>query len=193
MQFNLEIKFRPGRLGKKPDALTRRWDIYEDANPTLQSNHRSLFNHSQLENGLTNPNHLLPHLWTATVVDPVALLADIREALAQDPESRKYTNTSDNSCWALQPGGFLYFEGQKYVPDLNQLRLRVLKMKHDHILAEHPGQSKTYQLVRRDFNWPKLREFITDYVSSCSVCSRNKAKHHKPYGLLKQLPVPPQP
>ena len=26
-QFNLSIKFRPGRLGKKPDALTRRWVV----------------------------------------------------------------------------------------------------------------------------------------------------------------------
>jgi RNase H-like domain found in reverse transcriptase len=27
-QFNLVIRFRPGCLGAKPDALTRRWDIY---------------------------------------------------------------------------------------------------------------------------------------------------------------------
>ena len=185
MQFNLEIKFWPGGLGEKPDVVTHCWDIYEDTNPTLQSNHQPLFNHSQLKNDLTSPNHLLPHLWTATVVDPVVLLADIREALNQDPESMKHTNTSNNPHWTLQPDGFLYFKGQKYISDLNQLRLQVLKMKHDHILAGHPGQSKTYQLVCHDFNWPKLREFVTDYVSSCSVCSWNKAKYHKSYGLLK--------
>ena len=27
-QFNLVIRFRPGRLGTKPDALTRQWDVY---------------------------------------------------------------------------------------------------------------------------------------------------------------------
>ena len=27
-QFNLIIRFRPGKLGAKPDALTRRWDVY---------------------------------------------------------------------------------------------------------------------------------------------------------------------
>jgi len=27
-QFNLVIRFRPRRLGTKPDALTRRWNIY---------------------------------------------------------------------------------------------------------------------------------------------------------------------
>src|SRR5260370_21077690 len=26
--FNTRIRFQPGRLGVKPDALTRRWDIY---------------------------------------------------------------------------------------------------------------------------------------------------------------------
>ena len=27
-QFNLVIRFRPGKLSAKPNALTRRWDIY---------------------------------------------------------------------------------------------------------------------------------------------------------------------
>ena len=31
---------------------------------------------------------------------------------------------------------------------------------------------------------------VTDYCRSCTTCSWNKAKHHKPYGLLQQLPVP---
>jgi len=35
-QFNLSIKFWPGRLGKKLDVLTRRWDVYGD-NPLKKS------------------------------------------------------------------------------------------------------------------------------------------------------------
>ena len=27
-QFNLTIRFRPGKLGTKPDSLTRHWDVY---------------------------------------------------------------------------------------------------------------------------------------------------------------------
>src|SRR5258708_33676497 len=29
-QFNMKVRFRPGRLGSKPDALTHRWDIYTE-------------------------------------------------------------------------------------------------------------------------------------------------------------------
>jgi len=33
-QFHLVIRFRPGHLGTKPDALTRRWDIYSKGGNT---------------------------------------------------------------------------------------------------------------------------------------------------------------
>ncbi|MBW0474130.1 hypothetical protein O181_013845 [Austropuccinia psidii MF-1] len=35
-----------------------------------------------------------------------------------------------------------------------------------------------------------MTQFITDYVSSCQWCSRNKNIHHKKFGLLKPLPIP---
>jgi len=34
---------------------------------------------------------------------------------------------------------------------------------------------------------------MSDYIRSYNVCGRNKARHHKLYGLLKQLPIPPRP
>jgi len=41
----------------------------------------------------------------------------------------------------------LYYEEQFFVSDTGNLWLQVLKTKHDHMLAGHPRQSKTYQLV----------------------------------------------
>ena len=189
-QFNLKIKFWPRRLGKKPDTLTHHWDVYEDMDPTSQSNYRPLFSHTQLGNYSAKPNQPTPHLLIATVIDLVGLLVDIKEVLSQDPKSMVYANIDSNPCWSLQPDGFLYYKGQKYVPNYDHLWLWVLKAKHDHILVGHPGQNKTYQLIHCDFNWSELWEFVNNYVSSCSVCFQNKVKHHKPYGLLKQLPIP---
>src|SRR5258705_10954803 len=34
---------------------------------------------------------------------------------------------------------------------------------------------------------------VKDYMKSCTSCTCTKAMHHKPYGLLKQLPIPSQP
>ena len=31
---------------------------------------------------------------------------------------------------------------------------------------------------------------VADYICSCTSCTRAKPKHHKPYGMLQQLPIP---
>ncbi|MBW0586866.1 hypothetical protein O181_126581, partial [Austropuccinia psidii MF-1] len=56
--------------------------------------------------------------------------------------------------------------------------------------AGHPGREKTLKLVKRDFHWSGMTQFIKDYVSSCQKCSRNQNIHHKKFGLLKPLPIP---
>src|SRR5258708_28366895 len=47
-QFNLKICFQPGRLGTKPDALTRRPDIYSE-DSTVDCNRRPVLTLEQLE------------------------------------------------------------------------------------------------------------------------------------------------
>src|SRR5258707_5568339 len=34
---------------------------------------------------------------------------------------------------------------------------------------------------------------VGDYIRLCTSCARTKAMRHKPYSLLKQLPIPSQP
>ncbi|MBW0471453.1 hypothetical protein O181_011168 [Austropuccinia psidii MF-1] len=38
-----------------------------------------------------------------------------------------------------------------------------------------------------------MNQIIKDYVSSCQQCSRNKNIHHRKFGLLKPLQIPPGP
>src|SRR6266436_1521450 len=34
---------------------------------------------------------------------------------------------------------------------------------------------------------------VKDYVASCATCTHAKSARHKPYGKLKQLPIPSRP
>jgi len=130
------------------------------------------------------------------VTDYPSLISDIKEAQELD-QSHTYprTNgeTTEDPRWTRGEDSTLYYEEQLFVPDTGNLWLQVLKTKHDHVLAGHPGQAKTHQLVCQEFNWPNLQESVSDYVQSCTICGRNKVRHHKPYGLLKQLPILPRP
>ena len=49
------------------------------------------------------------------------------------------------------------------------------------------------EAVRRQYTWPNVRTFVRDYVNECRICGRNKSRRHRPYGLLKPLPVPVRP
>ena len=68
-------------------------------------------------------------------------------------------------------------------------RLRVIQYNHDHILSGHFGQNKTIELIHRKYVWPNLWTMVKHFCNSCTTCKCSKAPHHKPYGLLKQLPV----
>ena len=108
-------------------------------------------------------------------------------ALRRDPRLRQENAVK----WS--PNGLLIIEGRIYAPDYKDVRLRILKARHDSILAGHPGISKTTELVQRDYIWFGINAFVSDYVRSCDVCSRNKTNRSRPYGHLHSLPVPKLP
>ena len=92
-----------------------------------------------------------------------------------------------------QNSGLLLFKERIVVPADDSIKLNILQHQHDSPLAGHPGQEKTISLVRRDFHWPNMVNFIRDYVSSCYQCAKNKSKHHKKHGFLRPLPIPDGP
>src|SRR5882724_3705232 len=68
-----------------------------------------------------------------------------------------------------------------YFPDNQEVRLDILHSHHDHHLAGHPGITKTIKNIHCQFYWPQMLAFVTNYIHLCSVCSRSKSLHHKPF------------
>jgi hypothetical protein len=194
-QFNMTIRFRPGKLGAKPDALTRHWDVYRKggnsdfalANP---SNLRPIFTQEQLSASLRGTALATPIIRNAIIMDIQQLHNDIHSSLTLDPLSLTHLPTPTAPNWTLDDSGLLRHHDRIYIPDANDLRLRVLQYKHDHILSGHAGQNKTLTVIRREYVWPNLRTFVQEFCNSCTTCKRSKAPRHRPYRLLKQLPVP---
>src|SRR5271156_3916641 len=120
-------------------------------------------------------------------MDQDQLHKDILAALPTDPLYVSHS-TSPKPHYSVTSDGFLRHNKLIYVPDFSDLRLRILHNKHDHVLSGHPGQNKITSLIQRDYTWPGLRD-----IKSCTTCMRAKPQCHKPYGLLKQLPVPQRP
>lgn len=203
--FNMVVRFRPGRLGAKPDAMTRHLGVYpkegdSDYAAVNPHNFRPVFSQTQLSASLRATYLAYPVLRASQLVDESTLYSDILAHISapqlHNPElSAAFRLSSDptSSRWTLDESGLLRLHDRVYVPDADDFRLRVLRLKHDHLLAGHQGQNRTAALILREFSWPGLRLFVRDYVRSCTTCKRNKSPRHLPYGTLKQLPIPDRP
>jgi len=130
-QFNLVICFCPGKLGAKPDTLTRQWDIYPkegDSGYTWVNpqNLRPVFTQEQLSNSLRATYLEFLVLHAVAIMDMETLHSDILSALPSDPIAQVHLADPPDSRWATNKAGFLRLDGRIYVPDLDDLHLWVL-------------------------------------------------------------------
>ena len=72
---------------------------------------------------------------------------NIHTNLHLDPISAAHLPTPTTPNWTVDESGLLRQYDRIYVPDIADLRLKVLQYKHDHILSGHYGQNKMLQLI----------------------------------------------
>jgi Integrase zinc binding domain len=70
--------------------------------------------------------------------------------------------------------GYLWNDTTLVVPNPEEVQKGLLETYHNGAMAGHLGQAKTYLAIRRDYWWPKMKEFVTQYVQGCAVCQANR-------------------
>ena len=69
------------------------------------------------------------------------------------------------------------------------LRRRLLELAHHAPITAHPGRSKMYQTLRRDFYWPSMSVDIHNVVEDCDTCARNRSKDQRNVYPMKLFPA----
>ena len=64
------------------------------------------------------------------------------------------------------------------------LRELVLSEAHRSRLSVHPGSTKMYNDLKRQYWWCGMKRDVAQFVSKCMVCQQLKAEHQKPGGTL---------
>src|SRR5258707_2178675 len=195
-QFNLQIRFRPGRLGTKPDALTCRSDIHPGSGlDTTPTNVRPLFTPQQLETPTSRTSALdHPPGGLSETLDQFQIWTEVTQHLSSDTFAltfkRRLRDQHSLPGWEWKEE-CLWYEGCIYVPE--PLRLQLIHNHHDHPMAGHFGHRKTIELIRRSCHWPGLTQMVKKYIRSCTVCARSKSNRHKLTSFINQLTFLPRP
>ena len=168
-EYDFRLVYLPGPQNTLADALSRRSDFApQEGDDDPQQYQATLLPEFYQVNSLTASD-------SSTPVDNL----DLTEGFRQIPLTDNEEDPND---------------AEETVTEISdEMKLLILKERHDSVAAGHPGQRKTYELVARDFKWPGMRKYINDYIASCDVCQRTKITRHRPYGLLEPLPIADQP
>ncbi|GJV62510.1 putative nucleotidyltransferase, ribonuclease H [Tanacetum coccineum] len=63
--------------------------------------------------------------------------------------------------------------------------MRTIIMDEAHRYSVHPGADKMYHDLRDMYWWTRMKRDIATYVRKCLTCSKVKAEHQRPSGLLQ--------
>ena len=66
--------------------------------------------------------------------------------------------------------GSLRYRGQVVVPQLTDLREEILREFHCSRFAVHPGGTKMYHDLRRQYYWSGMKRHVGDFVRRCLTC-----------------------
>ena len=91
--------------------------------------------------------------------------------------------------WTIHADGSLRYRTQVVVPQLTDLREKILRQFHCSRFVVHLGGTKMYQDLRRQYYWRGMKRHVGDFVQQCLTCQQVKAKNQKPAGLLQPLEV----
>ncbi|KAI3814080.1 hypothetical protein L1987_18825 [Smallanthus sonchifolius] len=107
-------------------------------------------------------------------------------------EGNMYEEMSCGAEFQLETknNGLLYFLDRIWVPNRNDLQEFLMTEAHKSRYSIHPGVDKMYHNLRSQYWWPGMKKDIALYVAKCLTCSKVKAEHQRPSGLLEQPEIP---
>ncbi|GKF83592.1 putative reverse transcriptase domain-containing protein, partial [Tanacetum coccineum] len=119
----------------------------------------------------------------------VLILAAQKEAFEQQNLPSERLNGLEQQM-EKRDDGSLYFLDHIWVPLVSDVRITIMDEAHNSKYSVHPGSDKMYYDLRDMYWCPGMKRDIATYVSKCLTCSKVKAEHQRPSGLLQQPEIP---
>ena len=90
-------------------------------------------------------------------------------------------------------GDLVLKEGKVYMPKNEKLRVEIIQLHHDTLVAGYGRKWKTTELVTRNYWWPVVIKDIRKYMKGCDMCQKMKNRTKILAEKLKLSEVPEKP
>ena len=190
--YNFLIQYRSATKNQRADALSRRPDFNpeDDEKQPIQS----LLKPNQFSVSSTAASfdicmdqELKDQLLNSQKKDPTYKIIRNKDNLHKNIVNRFKNYTIDENSGLLLKNSLIF------VPNNNDLKLKLLQIHHDNLTSGHFGRAKTTELISRNYWWKGMTKFVNRYVANCQICVRGKPSRQAPQGPLMALQIPNNP
>ncbi|RVW58192.1 Retrovirus-related Pol polyprotein from transposon 297 [Vitis vinifera] len=94
-----------------------------------------------------------------------------------------------NPCFDVHDSGACFCTLVAQPTILQKVKEEVMKEAHHSRFTVHPGETKMYHDLKRQYWWQGMKRDISQFISKCLTCQQVKVEHQKPAGLLQPLPI----
>ncbi|KAI4321445.1 hypothetical protein MLD38_034825 [Melastoma candidum] len=185
--YDCTISYHPGRANVVADALSRKTASLASIE-VEEWRLREQVNEIGVRVRFSGSGPLL-----ATMIIGSQLMDWICAAQLQDPyltEERSKLQDQADTEFSVSDDELLRYQGRICIPAQEDLRKLIMDEAHLSAYSIHPGVTKMYQNLRKQYWWPGMKRDVAQYVSRCLTCQRVKIEHRRPGGELQPLPIP---
>ncbi|KAK1432010.1 hypothetical protein QVD17_08874 [Tagetes erecta] len=161
--YDCEILYHPGKANVVADALSRK----EDTAPIKVKSYKLIVD--------------------SDLFDQIKVAQD--EALKEENLKRERIIGQVHHLEENDKGIKVRF-GRIWIPWTCKIKTMILDEAHKSKYSIHPGATKMYNDLKREYWWPGMKRDVVNYVERCLTCLQVKAEHQKPYGKMQPLEIP---
>jgi hypothetical protein len=168
--YDLRINYHPGKANVAADALSRRSYANQLVVKSIPSELCDEFAKLKI---VANTEVLEMEVGSS-------LLQEIRKCQLEDEKTQEIKRNIKEEKpprFSKNDKGVLWYKGRICVPNVKELKYKILREAHESAYSIHTGGNKMYHDLKTTYWLYDMKRDVVEYVALCDTCQRVKAEH----------------
>jgi hypothetical protein len=165
MDYDLGINYHPGKANVVADALSRRSHVSQLVVDSMPFELCEEFDKLNLR--------IIANIEAMEMKVGSSIIQEIQRCQLEDEKVQdiKHNIKEEKSPnFSEDDEGVLWYKGRICVPNVKEIKDKILHEAHESTYSIHPGGNKMYHDLKATYWWYSMKRDIAEYVALCDTC-----------------------